>query len=398
MRDKQKINSVEGVRGLACFMVLLSHLSLTFFPFLHNFGEGSDAGFPVQQFIHDAPFGFLYSGTSAVFIFFVLSGFILSKITLATRHQDKRILAMTIKRYPRLAIPVTISCALSFVALGYFSPEKAELGQWMANFGNFPHSLTGALYSGAIDSFFIAGESPYNPVLWTMKIEIFGSYLIFALCAVSLRTIMVAMGGIAIVMSLALFSLGVLGGGFCLGMISFVIGHWFHLFGKPLSDRWALTLLLGGLYFAGAHNDSQSYTYLASMLGEKTYSLSNFLSGIFIVYAALFGQRLNMLFSERCFVFMGKVSFSAYLIHVPIIATAGVFIFSALFRSTGHYEFSAIIASALSIVLIYALSELYYRYVDRPAMTISSTLTDRILSIDRSAAESTSTLARQSAS
>lgn len=42
----QKINAAESIRGLACLAVVLSHLSLAFF----------------------------YSGTGAVFVFFVLSG------------------------------------------------------------------------------------------------------------------------------------------------------------------------------------------------------------------------------------------------------------------------------------------------------------------------------------
>ncbi|TVO59091.1 acyltransferase family protein [Denitromonas halophila] len=397
MDDKKKLNSVEGVRGLACFMVLMSHLSLMFFPFVHNFGEGSGANFPVQQFIHHAPLGFLYSGTAAVFIFFVLSGFILSKITLATRHQDRRILSMFIKRYPRLAIPVTASCVLSLIALSLVTVDKSQLGQWMANFGNFPHSLNGALYSGAIDSFFIAGESAYNPVLWTMKIEIFGSYLIFALCAIRMKSAMITAGGIAIVASVGLFALGSIGGGFCLGLISFVIGHWFHLFGKPIRDSMALLLLIVGLYFAGAHNDSQSYRYVASVFGEKTYTVSNFLSGIFVVYAALFGQKLSTFVSGKPFVFMGKVSFSAYLIQVPILATAGVFAFTALFRYTGRYDFSAFIASGLSIVIVYTLSDVFYRYVDRPAMTFSSRCANRLLAIGRSSVIVDPAPAKQSA-
>jgi hypothetical protein len=32
-----KINAAESIRGLACLAVVLSHLSLTFFPQMHHF-------------------------------------------------------------------------------------------------------------------------------------------------------------------------------------------------------------------------------------------------------------------------------------------------------------------------------------------------------------------------
>jgi len=42
VHTQEKVLSVESIRGVACFMVLLSHLSLTFFPYLHAFnGEAN---------------------------------------------------------------------------------------------------------------------------------------------------------------------------------------------------------------------------------------------------------------------------------------------------------------------------------------------------------------------
>ena len=52
-----------------------------------------------------------------------------------------------------------------------------------AVYGNFDYTFEEALLSGAIDEFFLSGSSLYNPVLWTMKIELIGSFLIYLLCA-----------------------------------------------------------------------------------------------------------------------------------------------------------------------------------------------------------------------
>lgn len=65
--------AAEGLRGIACIIVVLSHLSLTFFPQLHNYF--SQENFPSSDFLasmHNSPFLFFISGTGAVYIFFIL--------------------------------------------------------------------------------------------------------------------------------------------------------------------------------------------------------------------------------------------------------------------------------------------------------------------------------------
>ncbi|WP_163907558.1 acyltransferase family protein, partial [Proteus mirabilis] len=75
--NPNKLLAVEGVRGLACLMVLLSHLTSIFFPYLHSQKpELIKSSF--DETLFNYPLGFLYSGTSAVYIFFCLSGFILT--------------------------------------------------------------------------------------------------------------------------------------------------------------------------------------------------------------------------------------------------------------------------------------------------------------------------------
>ena len=64
-----KINSAESIRGLACMAVVLSHLSLTFVPFLHNYEQSLSSGNSLIDWLYHSPFGFLFSGTGAVFVF-----------------------------------------------------------------------------------------------------------------------------------------------------------------------------------------------------------------------------------------------------------------------------------------------------------------------------------------
>lgn len=115
-----KIKSAESLRGIACLSVVLSHLSLVFYPQMHNFYKSNLPVSPVLQVIHDSPLSFFYSGTGAVFIFFCLSGYVLSASIESAQNKLKKIRVSIIKRYPRLAIPAILSCVIMWVLICFF--------------------------------------------------------------------------------------------------------------------------------------------------------------------------------------------------------------------------------------------------------------------------------------
>ena len=82
-----KINSAESIRGLACLAVVFSHLAMSFFPYLHHFDPNEVTDLAWVDAVHHSPFAFFYSGDAAVFVFFVLSGYVLSYATLRKPEQ-----------------------------------------------------------------------------------------------------------------------------------------------------------------------------------------------------------------------------------------------------------------------------------------------------------------------
>lgn len=363
-----KVGSVEGIRGVACFMVVLSHLSLTFFPYLQGFIGKAGANNPIQSFIHNSPFGFIYSGTSAVYIFFVLSGYILTYVAL--KNNVNKLISMSLKRYPRLMIPAVVSCVFAYLIFTFLHIDKSMLTDWINKYGDFNYSLIGSIYSGTIESF-LFGYSPYNPVLWTMQIELIGSLVVFAMCYIRYNSssFLITIG--FIIFLLALTGVKIISAKLGLGLIAFVAGHLFYLYGKNISFMLSMLLFVTGLYLAGTHNQSSSYSLITSIFGSKSYILGNFISGIIIVYSIIFSNVLSALFSKKIFVFMGKVSFSVYLIHLPIISSLGVLFFS-YFIKYFNYDMSAFLSSISVIFLTYAIAVFYFRYVDQPGMVLSN--------------------------
>lgn len=362
-----KIKAVEGVRGVACFMVFLSHLSLTFFPSLHAFTENHTSDRPIQDFIHNSPFTFFYSGKSAVYIFFVLSGYILTYV--ASKNNTYKLISMSFRRYPRLMIPAAVSCIFVYLSLTFFPIEKTMISDWVDNFGDLNYSFYGSVYSGVFESFFM-GESSYNPVLWTMKIELIGSFLIFSLCFLRSKYSSLYLDFLLMFVFLFLLISKLLSVKLGLGLMAFIAGHFFYFYGRNIHPILLTIMFFSGLYLAGTHNTSSSYSTIISVLGWRSYQVGNFISGIFIVYSIIFNHTLNSFFSKKIFVFMGKVSFSVYLIHFPVIFTFGILFFNSL-NIYFIYEMSAILASIATIVLTYIISIFYFSYVDHPGMILS---------------------------
>lgn len=72
----KRINSLEGLRGIAALMVLFNHLGVMFYPAYYWGAEeiGGHCEF-IEYYLGQTPLSFLFAGHSAVMIFFVLTGF-----------------------------------------------------------------------------------------------------------------------------------------------------------------------------------------------------------------------------------------------------------------------------------------------------------------------------------
>lgn len=371
-----KLLHIEGIRGIACFMVVLSHLALVFYPGLHEKELISNA---TEDFIFNSPIPFIYSGTAAVFIFFVLSGYVLTFGVMKRTDILSAISTMTIRRYFRLAPPVLASCILSFVVIRFFDVDTTNLSAWISSYGNFEPTMPGAIYSALIETFF-RGGSAYNPVLWTMKIELIGSLIIFFYCAV-------AAGNenklpIAIMFSVFVFLLP-LSQTEKYSYICFIIGAVMNNLKKTLSLPASIIILFVGIYFGGVHYGSAAYAsaieYVSHpIFGEMTnaYYLFCAVSGVLIVFSVVCNTKQSIFFGKALFVYSGKVSFSVYLIHMPMLYLIAPLVFNSSI-SMGYFQ-AAAIASTTTIVCIYVAANYFYKIFDISAISFSKAISKKV--------------------
>ena len=190
--ENRRTASLEAVRGVAAIVVVLWHSMLAFYP--------EHAGLYHQQWpdefqLPDKWWFAFFNGTAAVILFFVLSGFVLTRRFFLTGEVRIPITG-SIKRWPRLLGPVTavvlVSCSL-FMLNAYWYPEAASItgSEWLKTFGNgiapngtFTPRISNAFSQGTFDTFF-RGSASYDSSLWTMKFELIGSLIVFGFAMIT---------------------------------------------------------------------------------------------------------------------------------------------------------------------------------------------------------------------
>lgn len=379
---QNKINYLDSIRGIACLIVVFSHISLVFFPQLHSFSsESSIPKSSILDFIHNSPFGFIYSGSAAVYCFFVLSGYVLSRSMLKKQSSLKNLVGSIIKRYPRLAIPSTVSCIVAFLFYS-IDVNKSNISEWAFWIGNLDISLSSAIYNGAISPY-IYGNSAYNWVLWTMQIEFIGSVFIYIYCFTLQKT----SKQFILIMTVILLSVYIFSYGFdkylFFGYFSFLLGMLLFVFDIKTPKLISYVLFIIGLYLSGVHYNSDSYKFLYEsnltpyIRMDNIYQILNFIGGSLVVSSIISGRLFNIVLNKKSLVWLGKLSFSIYLVHLPVTYLFGFSSFNLFYDSIGFFP-SAILSSAIILIVTILLSIPFVKYVDSISIKVSSFIGNKL--------------------
>lgn len=371
--NSNKIGSVEGIRGIACLMVFLSHLSLTFAPAMHS-GNAAQAKSSIEMMIHNSPFAFFYSGVAAVAIFFVLSGYILSHVILTSKNPPLAIASMALKRYWRLMIPAAASCLLAYAIFITFKVDNSGLSGWAQRYIIESPSFYDAIKTGAINAFF-GGSTAYNGSLWTMKIELFGSVLVFFMCSI-IPHIMYKKTFVIVFMLIPFFMY--LPPREDIYYSSFVSGILVFLINKKITNRLGVALFLIGLFFCGFHYHGVWYEWIHKGLTITArhkidnYILFNSMGGFLFVLSVIKTDILSKLFSCKLLQYLGAVSFSVYLIHQPLLHVIAPTAFNFISPYAYNYAIASLFASTICLVGVYFAAHFYRKYIDNFGISFSS--------------------------
>ncbi|MCW2992943.1 MAG: acyltransferase [Conexibacter sp.] len=354
---RERLPALDGLRGVAALVVLLSHVvEASVAPLSATLALGGDPGGLAHWFMR-TPLAVVWAGPELVIVFFVLSGFVLTR---ALRAQPTALRAFLSARAVRLYLPAWLSL-IPAAALLLLVPRAAGAGGAGVSFWLDGYAHPVGLSQVARDMALVlpdhvgAGEGTLNGVLWSLRWEVLFSLalpfllrvegllrrLAVPLLAAVLLTVDAAHGHAALMFGPP-FLVGVV-----LALHEPEVRAWRARLagrGAPVAVGLVLCLLSADLWLPEAvRGEGPGGALVVAGAGLAVLCP--------LVYASV-ARRLE----RRPVQWLGSRSFSLYLVHHPIVLA---------FAFGLHAPPFAVLA-ALAIPSSLLAAELFHRAAERP--------------------------------
>ena len=330
--DSRHLAVLDGFRGLAVLIVMLSHSS------------GRDM--PLAPWLN-----FVGIGHIGVYLFFVLSGYLLTRNLVDGQTKTQFYLRRLFRIVPLYFC--VLGGVLVYQALGYYSPRYLH--------------VSGGTEGALLHFLFLKGDG----VFWTLAAE-FGLYMLLPPIIYLLRRYGYHWLAIAAVFYFAAF-LAAQKLQLDLLPLKFVdISHrsqFLDVFAcgilaaylpRTWSDKWipvafwvllALTLIFVSANFLGARQPAYGLRWLSLLYGT--------IFGLAVVCAAEGRSTLTWALGSPFLAFMGRIGFGLYLLHFPVFQAVNAYI-----------DAGAPIRLAMAIPIVVGLAWFAHLLIERPMIRL----------------------------
>jgi peptidoglycan/LPS O-acetylase OafA/YrhL len=377
--DPTRVGWLDGLRGVAALQVVLLHYASAFLPAIGLRDPSLVRHGWENAFIH-TPLALPFDGYAAVHLFFILSGVAL---TYSFGAHPYAVAPAIVRRIIRLGIPMAGGVLLGAVCFSLASgaPKAAARisgSLWLATLGperidvmSIIHQigLEGLLTGYDGDSIMpppirhwlglVTTHRSFNAPLWTLNIEFLGSLIVLGLIVVR----RVVRRWIHLTFC-TLLLIGSPTGVFGLFVVGHLAAEWLRRPAELRSNRLlgvglcGLGILLCSTEILPAGQSPEA------MLPQSPYGAT----ALFFGTACLPGFQRAL--AKSAVRWLGKISFSLYLVHVPILIAAACPAFVAF---AAHVDNLTAVAAASAIGwLLSLLAAAAFEYcIDRPAIRAS---------------------------
>ncbi|KAJ9641661.1 hypothetical protein H2204_002723 [Knufia peltigerae] len=363
--SKSGISALDGLRGIACLFVFGEHYVICY--------QSRDT----QVWIMRVPFiRLIYYGKAAVFLFFVISGYVLSVKPLRLIRSKsylelhKTISSSFLRRAIRLYLPCLIASfiACNLTSLGFFDnasvvykhfsqfiflkerppPRVSFTSQWRGYLNNADFIFSGTIPWDKDTN--VLNYHSYDDHQWTIPKEFQSSMAVFALLVTTSR--MLPFFRMATIFSLAvygmctarlytaLFFAGMVCAELDLIRAAYYADYQAHHGGRGgllhkvmhLPDAWYkcmwISLFTVGVWMISSPQEIQrTPNYLPALLASwgiwwPDDKLLTF-GSILVVWSVATCPSLGPLFNNPFVAYLGKISYALYLVHGTVIKSIG---------------------------------------------------------------------------
>lgn len=363
-REPRRLASLDGLRGVAALVVVVHHSLLTSAMMLGPYLKEPVRFDPWtwQWFLTATPLHLLWDGTSAVFVFFVLSGLVLALP--AASGAPARWDVYYVRRLLRLYLPVWGSLAFAWVTTVLVDRHQGVGSTWLQH--REAYSLSGV----PRDALLVTGVDALNGSLWTLQWEVLFSLLLpaYLLAARLLRRWLPAVA----VLLLALVGVGWVVNSlgplrylpvFGLGVVMAFERDRLHRLAAAIDARrrgWAVA-------YAGVVVTVSAY-WLIFLVATPSELVAAFghttgvAGAVLAVFCAMYGPAFRRALGSAPVQWLGTRSFSLYLVQEPVVTAVAI----AWTATVG-----AGLTVAVAVPVSLACAALFYLAVERPSLRLS---------------------------
>lgn len=339
--SQPRMEYLDSLRGLAAYIVVAGHF----------FSEG---------WVKDLPIINLFTDTKlAVAIFFVLSGVVLTNPKRNLNMNYAWLPIQILARFVRLFIPVFfVSLFVLFLYsldLIYYGDLPESYKNWEVYTENYQKNvnLIRVIYFTSVEAFFFYDPATsLIPPAWTMRPELFGSVIVLTYIWALQKNYFKIYP-----ITLMIFSFLLV---FTYGYIPFIYYFGFFLLGSALRH----------MHDQGMTERSHPVFLLVTVLSIKTIFEAkgidsfqlDFIFASMIVYLLTQAKSLHNFMIRPKLLWLAKISFPLYLLHVPLISSFGLHTMEYFGRANIDSSFGQFIIFALLSIILFFISRLFLTF------------------------------------
>ncbi|MCI2257061.1 acyltransferase [Domibacillus sp. PGB-M46] len=375
----QRIEQLDSIRGLAAFVVFMCHLPLI--PILKD--ELSISGNIALRASG------LVNGHGSVILFFVLSGFVLSIPFFNKKEIDYT--PYLIKRIFRIYTPYLVAITFAIILSQLFWNIKVdEIGKW-------PLWETPLNLNLIIEHIYLIGNihsEPFNGVIWSLIHELRIS-LIFPFVLLLVNRLDWKLNVIVCCFLSEVSGLN--------NVFGFQVSNGYHI--TYFHTIHYLSIFILGALLAKHRTEILSFYYTKSVSIKCTfliisflmYNLSETLTGLIyrlteykiisvyslmiveygmalgslgILLTAIGSSKISKVLMKRPISFLGKISYSLYLYHLPVLK-ACIYLF--------HKILPIWVICVVAVPLVLIVSSLSWYCIENPSMKLGKGIANKII-------------------
>ena len=124
--------------------------------------------------------------------------------------------------------------------------------------------------------------------------------------------------------------------------------------------------------FMGGYSDGAEQFRVYQILGNRISGWNICIIGSsFLVIGVMYSPAFQKFFSLKPFLYIGKISFSIFIIHLPVICTISSFCFIKLINQGVEYILCMLATLVITVVTVLGLSSLYYSFIEKQCSKLS---------------------------